>query len=106
MCWLWGWVGKRMSSIPQRERWLGAYGPVGVITIFIAWGVALVLAYGLIIDGLRDQLRPVPDSFGTSVYFSATTLVPLSYRDFVPMGVPARLATSSQTATGDILAPL
>jgi len=104
--WLWRWVGNRMSSVPRRERWLAAYGPVGVLTIFIAWGLALVLAYGLIIDGVRDQLRPVPDSLGTSVYFSATTLVPLSYGDFVPEGVPARLVTISESATGVILAAL
>jgi Ion channel len=104
--WLWRWVGNRLTSIPRRERWLATYGPVGVLTIFIAWGLGLVLAYGLIIDGLRDEMRPVPESFGTSVYFSASTLVPLSYGDFVPQGVPARLTTIAESATGVILAAL
>jgi ion channel len=104
--WMWRWVGNRMSSIPRRERWLASYGPVGVLAIFITWGLALVLAYGLIIDGVRDEMRPVPDSFGTSLYFSATTLVPLSYGDFVPEGVPARVATIAESATGVILAAL
>src|ERR1700730_2531535 len=104
--WMWRWVGNRISSIPRRERWLATYGPVAVLTIFIAWGLALVLAYGMIIDGVRDEMRPVPESFGTSVYFSATTLVPLSYGDFVPEGVPARLATIAESATGVILAAL
>ncbi|HXN01480.1 MAG TPA: potassium channel family protein, partial [Candidatus Dormibacteraeota bacterium] len=102
----WRWVGNRISSIPRRERWLATYGPVAVLTIFVAWGLALVLAYGMIIDGVRDEMRPVPESFGTSVYFSATTLVPLSYGDFVPEGVPARLATIGESATGVILAAL
>jgi Ion channel len=104
--WLWRWVGNRMSSIPRRERWLATYGPIGVLTVFTAWGLALVLAFGLIIDGVRDEMHPVPDSFGTSVYFSATTLVPLSYGDFVPVGVPARLATIAESATGVVLAAL
>jgi hypothetical protein len=104
--WMWRWVGNRMTSIPRRERWLATYGPVAVLAIFIAWGLALVLAYGLIIDGVRDELHPVPESFGTSVYFSASTLVPLSYGDFVPEGVPARLATIAESATGVILAAL
>src|SRR5713101_7475975 len=62
----WGWnlVGDRISSLPRRERWLAAYGPIGVLAFFIAWGVGLVLGYGLIIDGLRDEMRPVSDSFG------------------------------------------
>src|ERR1700736_2101623 len=104
--WTWRWVGDRMDSIPRRERWLATYGPVGVLAIFITWGLGLVLAYGLIIDGVREEMRPVPDNFGTSVYFSATTLVPLSYGDFVPEGIPARLATIAESATGVILAAL
>src|SRR6202035_1717292 len=104
--WICRWAGNRMTSIPRRERWLATYGPVAVLTIFIVWGLALVLAYGLIIDGVRDEMRPVPGSFGTSVYFSATTLVPLSYGDFVPEGVPARLATIAESATGVILGAL
>src|SRR3989440_6785628 len=104
--WVWRGVGTRMESIPRRERWLAAYGPVAVLTIFTAWGLALVLAYALIVDGVRDEMRPVPDNFGTSLYFSATTLVPLSYGDFVPEGVPARLATVAESATGVILGAL
>src|ERR1700736_3716888 len=102
--WLWRWVGNRMSSIPTRERFLATYGPIGVFAIFTFWGLALVLGYGMIIDGVRDEMRPVPPNFGTSVYFSATTLVPLSYSDFVPEGVPARLATIAESATGVIRA--
>src|SRR5712692_1601618 len=63
--WTWRWVGNRMSSIPRRERWLATYGPISVLSFFIAWGAGLVLGYGLVIDGLRDELRPVPDSIGT-----------------------------------------
>jgi hypothetical protein len=104
--WGWKWVGDRMSSIPRRERWLATYGPISVLSFFIAWGAGLVLGYGLVIDGLRDELRPVPDSIGTSLYFSATTLVPLSYGDIVPIGVPARLATVAESVTGIVLAAL
>src|SRR5947207_4190405 len=104
--WIWRWVGNRMESIPRRERWLATYGPVGVLVIFVAWGLALVLAYGLIVDGVRDEMRPVPDNFGSSLYFSATTLVPLSYGDFVPEGVPARIATVAESATGVIIGAL
>ena len=104
--WVWRGVGNRMESIPRRERWLATYGPVAVLVIFVAWGLALVLGYGLIIDGVRDEIRPAPGNFGTSLYFSATTLVPLSYGDFVPEGIPARLATVAESATGVILAAL
>ena len=104
--WVWRWLGNRMSSIPRRERWLATYGPIAVLESFAVWALALVVGYGLIIDGLRDQLRPVPDSLGTSLYFSATTLVPLSYGDIVPIGIPARLATIAESTTGIIIAAL
>src|ERR1700687_3701634 len=58
--WIWRWAGNRMDSIPRRERWLATYGPVAVLAIFAAWGVALVLRYGVIIDGGRGEMRPGP----------------------------------------------
>lgn len=104
--WLWKWVGDRIALLPRRERWLATYGPIAVIQSFAAWGLGLVLGYGLIIDGFRDEMHPVSENFGTSVYFSATTLVPLSYGDFIPVGVPARLATVAESVTGIVLAAL
>src|SRR5467141_2879509 len=65
MYWIWRGAGNRMESIPRRERWLATYGPVAVLVIFVAWGLALVLGYGMIIDGVRDQIRPAPGNFGT-----------------------------------------
>src|SRR5947199_9114144 len=74
--------------------------------MFGLWGIALVLGYSLLIDGLRAQIHPVPEDFGTSLYFSATTLVPLSYGDLVPIGEGARLVIFGESATGVILAAL
>jgi Ion channel len=104
--WMWRWVGNRMSTIPPRERWLATYGPLSVLAMFSAWAVGLVVGFALIFDGLRDELHPVPEDFGTSLYFSATTLVPLSYGDLIPVGVPARLATIAESLTGIIVAAL
>jgi hypothetical protein len=103
---LWRWFGERVESIPRREGWLATFGPIGVLTMFGTWALVLILAYGLIIDGVREEMHPVPESFGTSLYFSAGTLVPLSYGDFVPEGVPARVATIAESATGVIVAAL
>ena len=102
----WRGLGARISRLPRREGWLAAFGPIGVLLMFVIWALALVLAYALVFDGVRTQLRPVPDSFGTSLYFSATTLVPLSYGDLVPTGVFARLVTIAESATGVIVAAL
>ena len=66
----------------------------------------LVLGYGLIIDGLADQFQPSPQDLATSIYISATTLVPLSYGDFVPEGGLARAVIIAESATGVGIAAL
>ena len=102
----WRWIGSRIPRLPQREAWLASFAPVGVLLNFSVWGLALVLGYALIFDGVRNQLHPMPPDFGTSLYFSATTLVPLSYGDLVPVGVAARLVTIAESATGVVVAAL
>jgi hypothetical protein len=102
----WKLVGERISSTPRREKWLATFGPLAVLTVFAVWALALILGYGLMIDGVRSEMHPTPESFGTSLYFSATTLVPLSYGDIVPVGVLARLATIAESVTGVVLAAL
>jgi Ion channel len=97
---IWRWVGRRMHNAARRENWLAAFGPAAVIGMFLTWALAFMLGYALILDGLRSQIRPELTSFGDALYFSATTIVPLSYGDFVPEGVGARLAIILESATG------
>jgi hypothetical protein len=103
---VWRWVGKRFSHAGRREAWLAAFGPIGVLLMFGVWAAAFVVGYALIVDGLRLEVKPVPGDFFESLYFSATTLVPLSYGDFVPVGLAARLVTIAESATGVGLAAL
>jgi hypothetical protein len=74
--------------------------------MFSVWGAGFGLGYALLVDAFRDQLKPSPDSFGTSIYFSATTLVPLSYGDLVPIGPVARVVSIAESATGVFIAAL
>ena len=97
---LWRWIGERTSAVARREGWLATFAPVGVLVIFVVWALAFVLGYAFIVDGFRDEMSPVPTDFWESFYFSATTLVPLSYGDFVPVGLGARLTTVAESATG------
>ena len=102
----WRWIGRKIDALPRRENFLSIMGPLGVLLEFTFWGLLLILGFGLIIDGARDQIRPAPDSFGNSLYFSATTLVPLSYGDYVPDGVFARVVTVAESVTGIFVAAL
>ncbi|TME02368.1 MAG: two pore domain potassium channel family protein, partial [Chloroflexi bacterium] len=96
---LWKWISERLNPV-RREGWLATFGPVLAIIMFAVWALLFIIGYGLMIDGLREEMRPVPGDFWESIYFSAGTLVPLSYGDFVPEGVLARLATVAESATG------
>jgi hypothetical protein len=103
---LWRWIGNRTNNIPRREGWLATFGPIGVLTMFSVWALVVIVGFGLVMDGVRDELRPRPDNFGTSLYFSAGTLVPLSYGDLVPEGALARIFTTAESATGVFLGAL
>jgi hypothetical protein len=96
----WRWLGTRDALIERRENWLAAFAPLSVFVLLGFWGAALTVGYGLMFHALGDQFRPAHGDFGTSLYFSATTILPLSYGDVVPLGVPARLITLAESATG------
>jgi len=102
----WRFVGRRIENVARREAWLATFGPSAVIAMFLTWALAFMLGYALILDGLRNQIRPALDGFGEALYFSATTIVPLSYGDFVPIGVGARVMILFESATGVGIAAL
>jgi hypothetical protein len=96
----WRWVGLRLPSAERREVFLGTYGALIVIVLLIAWVAGLVVGYGLLLDALRAQLRPEPESFGTSLYIAGTSLLTLGFGDFVATGGLARLVALVAAATG------
>ncbi len=96
----WRWLGTRNSRMDRRENWLGTFGPVALIVLLGLWGLSIILGYALIIDALRDQLQPPPGDFWASLYFSASTLLPLSYGDVLPIGAVARVCVLAESATG------
>jgi Ion channel len=103
---MWRWVSQRSSRIDRSEGRLAAFAPVALLMLFVVWAAAAVLGYGLIINGLADQFHPSPQDLATSIYISATTLVPLSYGDFVPEGGLARTVIIAESATGVGIAAL
>lgn len=96
----WRWLSTRGANPGRREGRLAIFGPLGLLLLLGIWSLTLILGYGLILDGLYQELRPPLMNFGTSLYVSATTLLPLAYGDIVPVGVPARLSVLAETASG------
>jgi hypothetical protein len=102
----WRWLGTRDARIDRRENWLGTFGPVGLIALLGFWSLSSILGYALILDSIRDQIEPPPSDFGTSLYFSAGTLLPLSYGEILPLGSLARVVIVAESATGVALIAL
>ena len=96
----WRWWGTRESRLDRRENRMGTFGPVALLALLAFWSLSSILGYALIIDSIPDQIQPPPQDFWTSLYFSASTLLPLSYGEILPIGFLARLVTIAESSTG------
>ncbi len=100
-CWRgWRQIGLRVATVERREALLGTFGSAIVIVLLVVWVSGLMLGYGLILDGLRTELRPQPENFGTSLYFAGVAMLTIGFGDFVATGPWARLVSLVAAATG------
>ena len=90
----------RGRSSGSRDQVFGLFGPAIAIVLLGTWILALVVGYGLVLYGIRDQIAPVPDSFATTVYVAGASVLTLGYGEFVAVGGPARLVVLVAGATG------
>jgi hypothetical protein len=102
----WRWLGTRDGRLDRRENFLGTFGPVGLLALLGFWALSSILGYALIIDSIPGEIQPPPTDFWTSLYFSASTLLPLSYGEILPIGPVARVVIVAESATGVALIAL
>lgn len=103
---VWKWLLNRGSRLDRSEARLAAFAPIALLMLFLIWGLALTTGYALLIDGMDLEFRPPLQNFLESFYVSASTLVPLSYGDFVPEQGFARLVIVVESITGVVVAAL
>ena len=103
---LWRRYGETLSRADKRERRLGAYAPFILVFLLFFWGATLILGYGLVLDGLRDQVSPRPPDLWTSLYFAGTSLITIGFGDVTPVGPAARIVALAAGATGLVLVAL
>ena len=96
----WKWLFGRGARVDRAEARLAAFAPLALIYLFAVWGFALIVAYSLMIDAVRDQFRPPMTDYITSFYVSGTTLVPLQSGNFAAMQGIARTLIFVESATG------
>jgi hypothetical protein len=102
----WRALGRRIKKVDRSEGFLAGFGPLSLLGLFVVWGLCLTMGYALLISGLGNEFRPALNDFATAIYVSATTLVPLSYGDFVPEQAFARITIIAESATGVAIAAL
>jgi Ion channel len=93
-------AGSGSARGPARERLLGLFAPAATLLLLAVWLSSLILAFGLILFGLRDELEPVPANLGTAVYFSATSVLTIGYGDIIANGTAARVVVIAAAASG------
>ncbi len=97
---VWRSIGLRLEAAERREAFLGSFGALSVVILLAGWVAGLIVGYGLLLDSLRDQLRPQPENLFASLYFAGTSLLTLGFGDYVAVTGIARLITLSAAATG------
>jgi hypothetical protein len=79
---------------------LGLFAPAATVALLGAWLTTLITGYGLLIYALRDEVRPVPESLGTALYFAATSLLTIGFGDIVAVETPARILVVTAAVGG------
>lgn len=100
---LWPWWrarGLRMSDADKREDFLGAFAPFSLMLILMLWLSSSVLAYGLMLHALRDQMKPHLESWSDAFYAAGVSLLTVGFGDFVGASGAARMVTLCAAASG------
>jgi hypothetical protein len=96
----WRAIAQRPKRLQAREAALAAFAPLAVVGLLVLWALLIITGYALIFSGLHDGLAPQPDSFGTTLFFSAGRLLAFPVAGIEATGVATRILTSVEAATG------
>ena len=80
---LWRALGLRSRTTDGRERMLGTFAPLTLVVLLILWLSVVVLGFGLIFYGLRNELHPLVHDFPTALYFAGTSVLTIGFGDIV-----------------------
>src|SRR6185436_3397384 len=96
----WRRIGFRIHPTWRREDFLGTFGPFILVTLLVAWVLALILGFGLILHTMGDEIRPPISGFFTALYVAGTAFFTIGFGDYVPLSAPARMVMLLAGASG------
>ena len=97
---VWRRIGFRIHPTWRREDFLGTFGPFILVTLLVAWVLALILGFGLILHTMADEIRPPISGFFTALYVAGTAFFTIGFGDYVPLSAPARMVMLLAGASG------
>ena len=79
----WRALARLMRRKKLRESFLGYYGPLSLLVLFIFWATLLVIGFGLVYSS-ASYSDPTHPRFQTCLYLSGTTFFTLGIGDVTP----------------------
>src|SRR5277367_6015465 len=93
-----------MSNLPFLRKWrddiLGIYAPVAFVSLLLTWLFILIFGFGLILWGMRADLRPAIASFPDAFYFAGSSVLTIGFGDIVALGPRTRMLVLLAAASG------
>lgn len=96
---LWRRRANRARTPMAREKMLGSFAPLLVLTLVGSWVVGFIVGYGLILYGLRAEVLNEPD-LGTAIYQAGITVLTIGYGDVTARGALSRMTELVAAGTG------
>lgn len=81
------------SDSDRREDFLAVFAPFTMISILGMWGGLLICGFGFVLWGMRGGIAPAHASFGSTLYFAASSLLTIGFGDIVGRGALPRLVS-------------
>jgi voltage-gated potassium channel Kch len=101
--WLaWKFSALRLPAGKLRETFLGVFGPLSLLALFITWVAGLILGFALLQFSIATPLQSLDSrvTFGTYLYMSGTTFFTLGYGDVTPLGPLGRTLAVIESGLG------
>jgi hypothetical protein len=80
---LWSRLGRLFPSGIKREGFLGVYGPLSMVLLFICWAIAIIVGFGFLQWALQGtRVLPMRASLASWLYLSGDAFFTLGYENF------------------------
>jgi len=96
----WKFIARQIPSKKPRETFLGVFGPLSLLVLFVVWAAFLIFGFGLLYWSAAARKDPLLSNFHTSLYMSGTTFFTLGLGDVTPHTTVERVLAVVESGLG------